>query len=727
MIHTAEEIKELFRDYATMRSRWMYNVGLDREYRYGRQYDDIEVAKLELTGRGPAPDNRIHPAVEMGKALLTANAPRFKAVPVEGTDIKSAKIGDSLLAYHWRISDGSLNLREIVDEYYVAGAGFSFTYIDPNADDGRGEVKYECLSADDVYVDPYSRHRLNDDAECIMISREYTRYQAERMLRKYKAMIKSAGGWSTGDSEGQLPQTQGADYGELHYPGDIQLSGRRSEDGLVRVIRAFFKDDVPVVYLHQKWDAGEACLHGEEIKRKYSETMHIVQGVPVKSERYATELYEGLLQMYEQLTQQYEQAVQMFNQGQAEDPGDPPSPPTFKMVKYYDLIQEGLVEVVKGETQRVVEYVVIGDQLAYKKVLPISNFPVVPYYNMHTRTPYPMSDVRLARPLQDRLNALDLAILTHAQNSATLKVIYNSASVDKEDFNLQWKSPGVGIGIDMEDGVPPIIVQPAPLSGEVYLSKNMIAQAIDHQFGLYRLMMGDSSVAPETNSATLNVDQFGQRKSRSKLADIEASLCRAGEIAFQLMQSLYTIEKTVRIVDKNMNISEYMINVADENGREIESIGDISTLKFDIAIVPGSTMPDNPTAELGKYLQLFEKQAVDRTELWKHMGEVDVESLSKRFSEIEQLSARNAQLEEEIKKMQGDAQTRDREIRHLLDTNETTKLKADLTQIKSVVQANATVATARMTDAVSAVTGAVKQTEKERTDGTGSGGRKRRR
>ena len=62
------------------------------------------------------------------------------------------------------------------------------------------------------------------------------------------------------------------------------------------------------------------------------------------------------------------------------------------------------------------------------------------------------------------------------------------------------------------------------------------------------MMMGDTAAAPQTYKATISLDEYGQRKIRSKLADIETSLQRMGEVIVPFIQQLYTQEKIIRLI-----------------------------------------------------------------------------------------------------------------------------------------------------------------------------------
>lgn len=191
--------------------------------------------------------------------------------------------------------------------------------------------------------------------------------------------------------------------------------------------------------------------------------------------------------------------------------------------------------------------------------MPTSLYPIVPIVNLHTRTPYPISDVRMVKGLQDYINKTRSLIIAHATTSTNMKVLVPSGSVDMQEFEQKWAQPGVGIEVDFDLGQP-VVASPTPLPNELYSNEQTAKNDIDHQLGLYEMMMGNSQAAPQTYKATISLDEFGQRKIKSKLADIEGSLTKLGKVAIQLMQELYREEKVFRVVNANNSLSEYAVN-----------------------------------------------------------------------------------------------------------------------------------------------------------------------
>ena len=114
-----DETQKLFHVYKSERDTWANNVKQDKEFRLGRQWSKEQEEVLLARGQAPIVVNRIHPAVEAAKAMLTANRPSFRCAAREDSDNKVAQLMSSLLAYVYDISDGRQVVRETVDDYYV--------------------------------------------------------------------------------------------------------------------------------------------------------------------------------------------------------------------------------------------------------------------------------------------------------------------------------------------------------------------------------------------------------------------------------------------------------------------------------------------------------------------------------------------------------------------------------------------------------------------------------
>ena len=176
-----DETLDLFNTYSKERENWSRHAKEDKEFRLGRQWTKEQEDILLARGQAPIVVNRIHPAVEAAKSMLTSNRPSFRCAPREDSDNKVANVLSSLLSYMYDISDGQSVIRQVVDDYYTMGMGYINVYQDPTMDMGKGEVCIHDIDPMDVYVDPNARSKFLDDAENIIVSRMFTKDQAVKM------------------------------------------------------------------------------------------------------------------------------------------------------------------------------------------------------------------------------------------------------------------------------------------------------------------------------------------------------------------------------------------------------------------------------------------------------------------------------------------------------------------------------------------------------------------
>jgi len=393
-----------------------------------------------------------------------------------------------------------------------------------------------------------------------------------------------------------------------------------------------------------------------------------------------------------------------------------PIPANIQEHSFADLIEMKQIEVVEVSVKRIYMCVIMGDQHLYSRELPCEDYPLVFFMNMHTRTPYPLSDVRMVKGMQEYINKTRSLIIAHATTSTNVKILVPTGSVDMREFEQKWAQPGVAIEVDFDQGAPQP-VQPLPLPNELYQNENTAKQDIDHQLGLYELMMGNSQAAPQTYKATVSIDEFGQRKIRSKLMDIEAGLKRAAECIIPMMQQLFTTEKIIRVVQPNNSISEYAINkrLFDDKMQEIGVMNDITVGKYDVVVVTGGTLPTNRFAQLELYMDAYRNGIIDKQEVLKKTEVFDMEGVLQRTDLIAQLQGQLQQAQESIKKLTGDLQTRDREAVQLRKKVEVEKFKTSLDQTSNKAKAANTVFEKRLDDATSQIRKEIQDAAKERT------------
>jgi hypothetical protein len=696
------ETHDIFKTYSSKRETWANQAQEDAEFRLGRQWSAEQTRVLLERGQAPLVVNRIHPAVEAAKALLTSGKPQFRVSPREDSDNKVAQVFNGLLEYMWYISDGTQALRNVIDDYYTMGMGAMCVYIDPLKDYGRGEVCVHDIDPLDVYIDPNSRHRMGDDAENIVISRLFTKEQATTMYPIYEEAIKNA---ST-DLYTDRPVTERVDDKGIIFPEDTATKthvGFGVNNEYIRGYERYTKVWVKRYHVKNNINKSEETFD-EEGYTEFTQRIAVkINGQVILDEEKAGQIVSKLTEEFEQQRQQAEmQGV------------DGPELPEIEQVPYSQLIQEGLMESVSVPMQRIKMCVIMGDKYLYSRVLPIEHYPIVLFMNIHNRTPYPVSDVRMVKDLQEYINKTRSLIIAHATTSTNTKILIPAGSVDMNDFEQRWAQPGVAIEVDMDQGAPQPI-QPTPLPSTLYQNEQVAKTDIDHQLGLYELMQGNAEAAPHTYKATISLDEFGQRKIKSKLQDIEMALARVAKVAIPIMQQLYRAEKIVRLVQPNNSLTEIAINkkMYDDKSGEVSVINDISRGAFDVIVVTGSTLPTNRYAQLEMYMDAYEKGIIDKTEVLKKTEVFDQEGVLERTDQVGQMQGQLKQQEEKIKELKGDLQTRERENYHLKQAAELEKFKGKLDGISTQGKASGKIFESRLDDVLGQAKQGMREANKE--------------
>ena len=205
------------------------------------------------------------------------------------------------------------------------------------------------------------------------------------------------------------------------------------------------------------------------------------------------------------------------------------------------------------------------------------------------------------------------------------------------------------------------------------------------------MMHGFSQKAPETVKGTERMIALGTDRPKSKLRDIEFSINRLGQVLYNLSKGHYTYKKMFRINSANNDMTEAMVNMYDDKTgaildikKERHNLG-----QHDLRIEPGSTLPTNKWAELGVYMEAFQMGIVDRTEVLKKNPEIfDKEGIMRRTEERQLMQQQIAAMTDQIKNLEGDLQTAQRESVSDRKRVEVEKFKSRLADIASDAKAD---------------------------------------
>ena len=557
-----------------------------------------------------------------------------------------ASVWKTILEYIWNISDGNEVFKQAIHDYAVTGLGYFYAYVDREADYGRGEVKFTYVDPFRVVVDPNARSRYFDDASGMMLSTIFTKFQ---LLDLYPQLSE------VNEENGKML----IDEVESYYEDDTFPSPKNK-----RTVGSFTPD-----YIKDK-DTGEG------------------------SERYQ------LIEHFSKTKVPYYRIMDMQS-GQERILDEANMQQFLSDEKMQQAVQQGLIDVVEVLQPRIKLTCTLGQIVLYEHILNTDKYPIVPIPNIWTNTPYPMSDVRKNKDFQRFLNKTMSLITSHAQASSGLKLLIPQGSVDDiEELERDWANPNATIEYDPSFGEPHF-PSPQPLSNSVMQLPQLIEKYIDLNMGIFEMMQGNSEVAPRTSSATMMMEDFGQRRSKSKLRDIEGSLRRLGQVIYNFSKEHYTYKKAFRVVQPNNDMSEYMVNHYNDKSQAIgEMMNDLTIGQYDVNIIGNSTMPSNRWGEWSIYMEAYQSGLIDRTEALMKTDIFDKEGVLKRMDIVQQLQQQLQQSQEAIKNLQGDLQTAHRESLSARKRTEVEKFKTEMKSQESDSKSASKLAIGKLENAV---------------------------
>ena len=593
--------RDLFQKYADARKDWDVNAREAIDFSLGNHFSAEESEVLQSIGQADFTIDRIYAAIDKLKSLMTSRPVKYGITAREDSDTKLANVWKVLLEYIFDISDGQYHFKQAVHDYATTGLGYFYAYIEPEADFGRGEVKFTHVNPFRVYVDPASRDRYFQDAASIILSTILTQEQLVNLYPDVMPFLKDIETFDSQDED--YPDSRNKNSNVIFTPAEVDSKDYDTTlTQRYRILERFSKVRVPFFRVASITDDTEQIMSAEQF------------GIFMEDneEKFKNNIYS------------------------------------------YVEIPQTRIKVTAS----------IGQVLLYETILDTDIYPIIPIPNIWTNTPYPKSDVNKVKDMQRLLNKLFSLALSHAQTAAGLKLMIPQGSVeDLSQIEKDWANPNAVIEYDPSYGEPHL-AQPQPLSGEFYALINQVERYIDLNFGVPELLQGFKSGATDSVRGTMLLAQMGEGRGASKLRDIEMSLQQLGKVIYQMSKSHYTFEKSFRIVQPNNDITEFTVNnrMYDDKRKELLTIqNDITSGQFDVRIMSGSTMPSNKYAEYQMYMEAYQLGLIDKVEALKKTEIYDKEGVLQRTGEVQRLQSIIGQLQDQIKEISGDLQTAQRE------------------------------------------------------------------
>jgi len=615
----------------------------------------------------------IFQAVEQAIALLTSNRPRFTATGTEDSDTRIAQVFAYIMQFLWYINMGTAKLKQVIKDYYVGSIGWMLVYWDPLANNDNGEICLETIDPKRVFVDPNARGFFYQDAAHMIIETDLT---PEMMQDRYNMTVEELQNYEKSfpyiQSSTRVSETHsGSSFTPIAPYATYKRFDRYSRVKIMMWIIS--KDD----------ERFEMVIPIDQFKKKISQMPVMISRSNnvtnyFVSPRNVAEVSK-LLQQYGEVfheIQDQQGNTQLISgaEGQVSYPPGftavPNSTTYLQLSTMYDAIRKGKVEARRGLIPRIKHIVNIGRKTLYTNIEPTEFHTLVPLINNFDRTIYPVGDVRRVKREQEFINSIRQIVVTHAAVTTNFKIGYPEGRYNEKKLADIYNDPAkrfIPYDAEMQSAGLQILAPP-PLPNHLYQLEQQARKNIEERLGIFALMQGSPQDAPSTYKGTVALDEYGQRRIKSKKDDIEEFLNQLGKIVVDFVQYYYTDTRAINIVtpnDKPMTITLKNDSSFDNlMGDNEYRLNDITTGRFDIMVISGSTLPSNRFALLETYMELFKIGLLDQETVLQKTEVANVEQVMERIGMIKQLQQQLAQAQEQIKNLSGDMQTKDRELMH---------------------------------------------------------------
>jgi len=572
--------RRLYRAYRAEHDAWVEEASEDLEFYNGAHWTDEQRETLLDRGQKPVQIQTTYQLVEQAVAMLTSQNPSFRATARENSDVSYADLVSDLQQWIWQTSDAQRSFKAAVRDYYVRGLGYMYAHVDPNKDYGKGEVLLDDLDPFTVLPDPNATHPLFDDAAHILVRRIMT---AEQIRARWPEAPLDRATQRTAHSNG-VQRSRTGSY-------NMSLFGEPTEQlhDTYEVIERFTKVDREHWRVKNPVTGEEEILDKQEYRNWLQRDAYLVETPQGRRPVTGPDEVRALDRIHDRLGSTYhlERPRQTRDgiQGRPEpvsgpEDGNPRAVPgstrRIEPTVNGTLVENGVIESHRFLLPRIKVVATVGSnpgrELYEPFDLPVSHYPVVPLPNSHNRNPYPISDVRRVKDLQELINKTNSLILAHAANTTNQKVFYPHGSIqDPGYYEEKWSQAGAAMmpydpAYGQNGGIN--VASPSQLPAELYQNQDRFIQQgqmdlerfQDLMSTRYDILVEGGSTLPSNRWSMLQqylemynlgvVDDIAVLK-HADIPDADAILQRKSMYA-QMQQTIKALQDTVEQLESNL-------------------------------------------------------------------------------------------------------------------------------------------------------------------------------
>lgn len=589
----AQGLWNTFLDYESERSAWALNAANCEDFFYGKQWTDKELKVIQDRGMAPLVINRTMPIIQQEMTIFLSKRPTFRPFPAGDGDVKTAAVFGDAIQHVWHISQADNQYQITMQDFFVLGAGYMLAYIDPYADEGRGEVMIRSVPPWDVYPDPNSREIDLSDAEYILISRRISREQLLMMYPNDEGVIKKA---------------------EIEEGSNIDRPESNSNTAMNQSI-------VNVNFIaHDSEGKIRVTEHYHKIKTHYWKVM---------------DAQTGQIHRFKNLPKKYRKTMQKKNS-------------TLRAIKVYEkrvkvTVTAGTNTIVDEYELRTPIYPIVPFFLHHRRnPYPMGDVDAIKGLQQEVNK-------RRSIMIHNATLSGNYRFLAE-KNSITNKEEFERKG-SQPGFIMEYQNTGGEPPRELlPQPLPPAFIQ---LEGEAKADMEYTLSVFSHMMGsnqdapdTYRGLLA----LEERGQRKIQYKASHAKQGLRNLGLVVMHLIQQTYSPQKMLRIVGEENEEVREVFAN----EMQI---DPLTGQIKSLNDLTIGNYDLIIVDGTSMPSNRMALLNLYLEMYQMGIIDRTEVLKKTDIIDKEAVLERIGEVEQANASVTQMQEALESEQGLNQT----------------------------------------------------------------------
>jgi hypothetical protein len=622
-LSAGQKILQIFEELSSYYADDYMDKYTKRQYYYNKQFSKTETIEYgQATNFHPVPINVVRPTIDQMTAILTSDRPTFKVLPINEKDkFGSYVMNDMLFGFAAANKYDSIHRRDVRD-CLCTGIAWNRLSVSQTSDQGLFGVSLEKIPFWMVLPDPrVTQADFSDMRKCIVF-----------------------------------------DYKPLSYLLEVTgLSMDDFRDDCVNIgdtaLQALFKDSTIMQNDIFSLDSNPMILCIDYYEQKAVDKYKVeTLDYNVRVE-YKLPLFLSLVEL---------------DTIRAND------------AKFQNLIDKNIIQIKKEKRNTVFLESYVGMYKQKKVDIQISDIPVTPLvYDFDENVLNIHGEIHYIQSLQDAINKCFKLTLANASFSAVGRLLYQEDAVDPAKVE-KWLSGEITALAytkkNIQDKEKPVEFYHGSNidTGFYQLYQDLFAKT-EYMTGLYSILMGDASKAPDVFSTVSAMEEFGTQRIKNVARSFTDQRARQGKIALQYLQHFASITDVVRYISDTGEKTDMPTFIPEFNDAAniINVLLDLSVVEFDVRNL---SQPNFGTTRINKanMMNTFLTQhnvppsqhtigtmakLLDLPELDDVAKDLDIQNQKAQLQqELEKVNKMNQDLEKQLLKSKTNMKVKDAEV-----------------------------------------------------------------